>query len=183
MDSQSYYMVAFFDGEFQHVINEGMNVKNAVGWSSTFMKSGIALFLLSLYSGEQLSQGCRKMCENVVCSIEFTVQEYSKGLSRTFELNDVEAFWNLFGRWKNSNVLTEADQEMIINKLDQWIQMRVEGIMQNNRRNYYGECAAFVAAFGEVRESRGERNAKDNIFEAKIEKLHSRVIFKNENCN
>lgn len=180
MDSQSYYMVAFLDGEFQHVIMNGMNVKDALGWSSTFMKTGIALFLLYLYQGEDLHRGCRTMCEDIVRSIGFTVEEYSKGLSRTFELNDVELFWNLFGRWKNSNVLPEADQERIINKLDKWIQMRVEGIMQNNRRNYYGECAAFVAAFGEVKESRGERNGKDNIFEAYRTEYSRRSAFHDE---
>ena len=28
--------------------------------------------------------------------------------------------------------------------------------MDANRRNYYGECAAYIAALGEVRESMGE---------------------------
>jgi hypothetical protein len=180
MDSQSYYMIAFLDGEFQHVIMNGMNVKDALGWSSTFMKTGIALFLLYLYQGEDLPRGCTKMCENIVHSIGFTVDEYSKGLSYAFDLNDVELFWNLYGKWKNSNVLPEADQEQIINKLDKWIQMRVEGIMQNNRRNYYGECAAFVAALGEVKDSRGERNGKDNIFEAYRTKYSRRSAFHDE---
>ncbi len=118
--------------------------------------------------------------EQIVHSIGFTVEDYSKGLSRTFELNDVELFWDLFGRWKKCNVLPEADQEQIINKLDKWIQIRVEGIMQNNHRNYYGECAAFVAAFGEVRDSRGERNGKDNIFEVYRTKYSRRSAFHGE---
>ena len=44
------------------------------------------------------------------------------------------------------------------------ITMRVKGIMESNRRNYYGECAAFIAALGEVKESRGgmERESKIN---------------------
>lgn len=42
------------------------------------------------------------------------------------------------------DVLPEADQKRIINKLDKWIQMRVEGMIQNNRWNYYGECAALL---------------------------------------
>lgn len=39
----------------------------------------------------------------------------------------------------------------------------MRGIMKNNRRNYYGECAAFIAAFGEVLESLGKPNAKASI--------------------
>lgn len=45
------------------------------------------------------------------------------------------------------------------------ITMRVKGIMESNRRNYYGECAAFIAALGEVKESRGEWNVKANLME------------------
>lgn len=180
LDSHSYYMIAFFDGEFQHVINAGMNVKEALGWSSTFMKSGIALFLLFLYQGEELSAGCRKMCENIVSMIDFSVEEYSKGLNYSFELNDIELFWNLFTKWKKSMFMAEAEQESIISKLEKWVQMRVEGIMQNNRRNYYGECAAFVAALGEVRESRGEKNGKDYLLEVYRAQYSRRSAFHSE---
>lgn len=34
---------------------------------------------------------------------------------------------------------------------------RVEAIMGANRRNYYGECAAYIAAIGEVKEKLGEK--------------------------
>ncbi len=48
--------------------------------------------------------------------------------------------------------------------------------LPENRR----ECAAFVAAFGEVKESRGERNGKDNIFEAYRTEYSRRSAFHNE---
>ena len=180
LDNHSYYTIAFFDGEFQHVINAGMNVKEALGWSSTFMKSGIALFLLFLYQGEDLSAGCREMCENIVSMIGFSVEEYSKGLNHIFEMNNIELFWNLFTKWKKSMFMAEAEQESIISKLEKWIQMRVEGIMQKNRRNYYGECAAFVAALGEVRESRGEKNGKDYLLEVYRAQYSRRSAFQSE---
>lgn len=48
-----------------------------------------------------------------------------------------------------------------------WIEMlierRVRGIMEANRRKHYGECAGFIAALGEVRESRGELCGKQNV--------------------
>ena len=37
--------------------------------------------------------------------------------------------------------------------------------MDANRRTYYGECAAFIAALGEVKESRGLNRAKMQIME------------------
>lgn len=40
------------------------------------------------------------------------------------------------------------------------LEKRIEGIMDANRRNYYGECAAYIAALGEVQESMEETDAK-----------------------
>ena len=54
-------------------------------------------------------------------------------------------------------------KEELIRRIDQWIHIRVAAIMNANRRNYYDECAAFIAAFGEVLESLGRSNAKAEI--------------------
>ena len=35
--------------------------------------------------------------------------------------------------------------------------------MEANRRNYYNDCAVYVAALGEVLESRGMKNARQNM--------------------
>ena len=52
---------------------------------------------------------------------------------------------------------------MYLQWIDHLIAERVKGIMENNRRNYYGECAAYIAALGEVKESMGEIGAKQKI--------------------
>ena len=43
--------------------------------------------------------------------------------------------------------------------------MRAKGFTESNRRNYYGEYAAFIAALGETKESRGEWNGKAKLME------------------
>lgn len=49
--------------------------------------------------------------------------------------------------------------------------------MEANRRNYYGECAAFIAALGEVKESQGAENAKAAIMNScKTEYARRRLI-------
>ena len=35
--------------------------------------------------------------------------------------------------------------------------------MGANRRNYYGECAAYIAAIGEVKEKLGEKKCKSRF--------------------
>ena len=50
-----------------------------------------------------------------------------------------------------------------MNMIERYISVRTAGIMDANRRNYYGECAAYIAAYGEVCESRGAIGAKADI--------------------
>jgi hypothetical protein len=50
-----------------------------------------------------------------------------------------------------------------LNKIDNWLALRVAAIMDANRRKTYGECAAFIAAYGEVLESRGNSGEKDRV--------------------
>jgi len=52
--------------------------------------------------------------------------------------------------------------------------------MGANRRNYYGECAAFIAALGEVKESRGELNGKEKLMEAYKDAYSRRRAFHEE---
>ena len=70
----------------------------------------------------------------------------------------------LFARWKSTVLLSEEEQKCWLQRIDRWMERRVQGIIQNGRRNYYDECAAFLAALSEVMESRGERGAKERYF-------------------
>jgi len=180
MGRETYSILTFLNGEFERVITESMNVQEALGWSSTFMKCGMALFLLYLYEGSELAAGCKNMCNKVMESISFTTQEYKKGLIRSIDLDHCSLFWGCFCKWKKMTSMSEEVQEMVLKKLDSWIQMRVEGIMQNNRRNYYGECAAFIAALGEVKESRGEKYGREKLMESYKTAYSRRTAFHNE---
>jgi hypothetical protein len=43
--------------------------------------------------------------------------------------------------------VTEDDKIKWIDKIGKIIEKRVVAIMEAERRNYYGECASFIAAF------------------------------------
>ena len=43
----------------------GMDCERLVGWSGTFMKEGIAAFLLVLYNGEKLAEGTSRMLSKI----------------------------------------------------------------------------------------------------------------------
>lgn len=62
----------------------------------------------------------------------------------------------------------------------QLLEKRTAGIMDANRRNYYGECAAYIAALGEVRESVGEIGAKQKLMTSYKEAYPRRSAFRDE---
>ncbi len=166
IDSVTYNALSFFDGEFQRLITTSMNVKQPLGWSSTFMKCGIALFLLYLYEGEELPSGCGCMCRQAAESVYFSSEGYAKGVIGSVETNNSILFWECFCKWKNKLQTPDMDKETILQKLNDWIRKRTEAIVGGAHRNYYGECAAFIAALGEVSESRGERGQKQRLMES-----------------
>ena len=177
LQKNEYCVMLFFDGQFDKVLNTGMNEKNALGWSYTFMKQGLALFLLLLLEGEKMSAGLNTMLEMGISACNFDAAEYAKGTEETLDGNSREVFWKLFCLWKNSVQLSERERREWMDRIDKWIAFRVEGIMENNRRNYYGECAAWIAAFGEVQESMGVVAAKDRIMEQYKSKYSRRRAF------
>lgn len=163
ISDNEFYMLAFLGGEFSYAKEQGMNVKDSLGWSVTFMKCGLAAFLLLLLENENLQQGCKEMCCKIVSEVKFDKNEYENGLIKEIDDNSQEWFWNCLCRWKNTIVLSEEEKNMYMQWIEKLVEKRVKGIMEANRRNYYGECAAFIAALGEVRESRGEGNGKQNL--------------------
>ena len=180
LNSAGYYTLLFLDGQFQKVIEKGMNVKAPLGWSATFMKQGMALFMLYLFDGEELTAGLKKMCDMMVGNSGFSAEKYDQGLSQKKSDGNMALFWKCFYKWKKNIVISEQERLTIMKKLENWIEFRVEGIMQANRRNYYNECAAFVAALGEVKESWGEYNGKDRIMNEYKTKYSRRRLFHQE---
>ena len=177
LSKEGYYFLLFFDGQFQKVLAEGMNTREVLGWSMTFMKQGLRLFLLALYEGETISKVMKEMCDLTERECAFSQEKYNDGLNREIDDKNIFFFWECFQKWKKQNPVPEELKAVLMSKLESWIENRVEGIMQANRRNYYHECAAFVAAFGEVKESRGERFGKERFMETYRKRYSRRRSF------
>lgn len=169
----TYCVLRFFDGDFKNVIQLGLSEKDALGWSFTFMKEGLSLFLLLLYQERTLSKGMNAMLERVVSACGFRLGQFLKGTGISMEKQEKEVFWELFCKWKTEIEISEQEQNEWIQMIEKFISIRTAGIMEANRRNYYGECAAFIAAYGEVCESRGVRGAKAAVM-GKYKAVYSR---------
>ena len=178
--SRTQFALLLFLGRFEEVIRDGMNVKASLGWSSTFMKTGLSLFLLLLYEGDELSSGGLAMCERLCDDLPFSAEDYGRGLDREISASSTILFWECFRRWKRLNPLTQEQRLGLVAKAEGWVELRVTGIVGGTKRNYYDECAAFIAALGEAAESGGVPHGKRQVMEAYQAKYPRHSAFRQE---
>lgn len=152
----------------------------ALGWSGSFMKEGFALFSLYLYEGTKLPLGMQRMKEIASSALRFTAEEYAKGLGKE-EADDNEDFYSCFLKWRALTPMDGAIVDKALRRMKEMVELRVTGIMDASKRNYYGECAAFIAALGEVEESRGgAAGRKQSLMTYYREKYSRRWAFRDE---
>jgi hypothetical protein len=172
-----YCIMMFFEKQFDRMEETGMKADKALGWSSTFMKEGMALMLLLLFEGTILPEGLCAMRQRVLSAGKFSAQDFYRGTDRSNYKSDREEFQAIFDVWKATVVLPEAERKVWLDKIASWMSKRTQAIMENNRRNYYAECASYIAAIGEVRQSLGDANAKARIMEEYRQEYSRRRAF------
>ena len=165
IDVNSYCAMMFFECDFDAMEKAGMSTNKPLGWSSTFMKEGIALMLLLLYKKplSDLQSGMRRMLGWARNACSFSCETFYRGTDEKWDKTDDEKFIELFEKWKDTVDISETLADKWMQKIDKSIQKRTAGIMEANRRNYYGECAGFIAVLGEVKESRGDAGARNGL--------------------
>ena len=186
------YLLAFLGGEFDYVREGAMNATNSLGWSASFMKCGLAAFLLLLTEDGSLPQdaaqqggelktmkpGAREMLRRIVAAVGFDKSEYEKGTLRLIEESNEGWFLTCWNHWKRTVPLSREQREALLGWAEGLVTKRVQGIMEGNHRNYYGECAAYIAALGEARESGGEPNGKQATMAKYMEAYNRRSAFR-----
>lgn len=177
ISEKEYCTLLFFEKLFDKMELVGMNTKEDLGWTSTYMKEGLALLLLLLFSGEEYREGMEVMLNNAIRACGFSKEDIYEGTTICNDETDEEVFLELFENWKVNVVLTDEEKEYWIHKVEEWIKRRTRGIMAANKRNYYEECASYISAFGEVVESLGCKNGKMKIMNEFKEEYKRRRLF------
>ena len=173
-----YYTLLFLNGSRERMITEGMSAAYPLGWSSTFMKQGIALFMLLLYDRDILTLEFEIMLGHVIEVMRADIVH--SHLSHEDPQIQSEQLWERFKRWKSYEKISEDEARSIIARLEAWVDIRTSGIIDKCRRNYYGECAAFIAALGVLRESRGYGQTKKQFMESYRKKYPRHTAFRSE---
>lgn len=179
-DSNMVLLLRFLDGQFADVLDKGLNKSEALGWTGTFMKQGIALYLLYLHEGQWSGKGIAAMAEIAKRAMRFSAEEYRKGTLGLEGTGENDLFCQLFLKWKSMMQMESDVRSRAGKRITALLEKRIEGIMNANRRNYYGECAAYIAALGEVRESMGETGAKQRLMNSYRDKYSRRSAFREE---
>ncbi len=170
----------FFDERFEEMQSRFMATQEGIGWSSTFMKEGIALLLMLLNRGSAREPGMKAMVSKAEDGCSFDRAEYCMGMNAIEEAEAKDLFEDCFGQWKESVTVDELQRDAWIKRLERWIALRVSAIMEANRRNYYGECAAYIAAYGEMLQSSGVANAKESVMQRYRKEYSRRRAFHEE---
>ncbi len=173
-------MLRFLDGQFAEVLDKGLHKSEALGWTGSFMKQGIALFLLCLYEGQWNGSGIAAMAEMAKSAMRFSTEEYRNGTCGLEGIGENDLFCHLFSQWKSIVPMSSDIRNRAIKRITVLLEKRTAGIMDANRRNYYGECAAYIAALGEVRESMGEMGAKQMLMTSYKDAYPRRSAFREE---
>lgn len=179
-DSNTLFLLRFLDGQFADVLEKGLNKPEPLGWTGTFMKQGIAVYLLYLYEGKWSGKGITAMADIVKRAIGFSAEEYRRGTYGLCETDENDLFCELFLKWKSLVQMAPDVRTHAMKQIASLLEKRTEGIMNANRRNYYGECAAYIAALGEIRESLGESGAKQRLMTSYKNTYSRRSAFREE---
>ena len=182
-DGNMILLLRFLSGQFADVLAKGLNKSEALGWTGSFMKQGIALYLLYLYEGQWSGKGIAAMVGMAKSAMKFSPEEYRKGVCGFEDTDESDLFCQVFLKWKSMAPMKSDIRDRALKSITALLEKRTAGIMDANRRNYYGECAAYIAALGEVLESTGEMGAKQRLMTSYKDKYPRRSTFREEMRN
>ena len=103
------------------------------------------------------------MLHNAIETCHFLSTSYYYGTNIQTTLSNTDLFLQLFNKWKNQNKLSKYDEEYWLDYIEKETSNIVYTIVGHTHRSQYHMAAAFIHALGEVKESRNEKNAKENL--------------------
>ena len=154
-------------GDFISVKSASKNPAGSLGWSSSFIRYRIRLFLLYLYSKSLPSKAAERIADyigfqemqDVDC-----VMGFEQEIIEESQLHKVSVFWNYFQRWKAYYPIEQAEKKRILSWAEKTVYSRADAIVSGKHRNQYAEVAVLLAMVGEIKEDMGTARAREEIF-------------------
>ena len=160
-------VLLFYAGNFKKIKEKCKNPSNSLGWTGTFIRTGIKLFLLYLYEGLKPEKAVNAIAAEVgFDDIAVNRDEYLNFETDIYQectTHNIGVFWNYFQRWKYYTSMEEKEKEQYLSWVEGILYKRADAIVGGKFRNHYRETALLLAALGEVKESMGIKGAKSAI--------------------
>lgn len=156
------FRLLFLEGNYNlkayfKTINSSKEVANI---SET--QQGIPLTLLFLLKSKELPLACRHLCKFID---HFSFEDYYTAIyleNNSIKQSD-DFLWEKLNILKEKHPITVEFQEILLSVVKKEIARITETVTSHKNRDSYYVCAAYIAALGEVLESRGEKDAKINL--------------------
>jgi len=167
INQSEYNTLCFYTGDFKKVKKASQNPSNSLGWSNSFIRYGIRLFLLYLYENPLPSKAAASMEKYVGFPDESDMNEllfFENDILSESRTNKTSIFWTCFQKWKSYFPMSEKEKQDYLEWAETIIHSRAEAIVKGLHRRQYGEVAALLAMVAEIKESMGIQNAKERIY-------------------
>jgi hypothetical protein len=185
IDEIEYKYLYFFSGHFEKVRDWCLEQKSPLGWSGHFIGEGINLMLLYLYADKGLRKAGKEIAAHLSSRLGFNerknlvfMKENSVFETEVSMQKSEEIFWNIFCLWKLNYRIALDDIKSYVEWLETVIDKRIDGIVGGKYRRKYSDVALLAAAVGEVKESLGEKKAKNIIIERYLKKYSRHTAFR-----
>ncbi len=165
ISKNQYVPLRLLTGGFGEVETYCKRYKASIGWTGSFMKETIALFLLLLYQEKTL----RTATSRLLFQIDFEEVGEEKQVNLEKQIykesrsKDVSALWILLLKWKEQYPMELDERKQHLAWIKKLMKDRADAIVGNAYRGKYRETAMYLCAIGEVEESFGTVNAKGRI--------------------
>lgn len=141
VDKETYYLLQFFTGNFETFYNECVKNKKLLGWTNSFEKTSVYLWLLLLNENNKMTK-----CYSKIISDIFSDIGYSEEKNQLLNTN-IDEVWK---KWKSNFKIDRIIKTKVIKWLKLLIENRVDAIMERNYRKSYYKAALLVVAYGEL---------------------------------
>lgn len=167
IDDYQFHELCFYTGDFEEVRKASGNPKGSLGWSSSFIRHGIKLFLLYLYENPLPSKAAAVIADNIGFSDDVEQDktlQFESEILKECRRDKTSLFWNYFRRWKQCFPIEEDERRKYLAWVEKIVFCRADAIVSGQHRNHYWTSAVLLAMVAEIQEQMGVPDAKREIY-------------------
>ena len=181
VNDNNYYSLLFLGREFERVFKFRENTTGN-NCSIVSAKCALSLLLIYFYDGADMMPGIRAMCLKAVENIDFKPDKYFfLNIEKPENIKPEELLFECIKKWKQYANSEYDYKEECIKYIGKEIHTNTANMLKQRARSFYGDCASYIAAFGEVNDSLGNNSSgKDMLVDQYLKEFPRYSAFRRE---